>query len=138
MAQKTPPARRPVRGRTSVKPAAAKAQAESKIFPALKTAYMATAHGLGGLIRAFSTEKLAPEDRRDGAPFFVFLLSIFGVLFSWFLINEPIARFLHTYSFGMLFGLVAFALPAVFFVYSFYLFRHPASVRDSLLPWLSW
>jgi S-DNA-T family DNA segregation ATPase FtsK/SpoIIIE len=92
---------------------------------------MALAHGLGGLIRAFSTEKLAAEDRRDGAPFFVFLLSVFGALFAWFLINEPWAEFLNAYSFGLLFGLVAFALPAVFFVYSFYLFRHPASVRDS-------
>ena len=92
---------------------------------------MALAHGLGGLIRAFSTEKLAAEDRRDGAPFFIFLLSVFGALFAWFLINEPWAEFLNAYSFGLLFGLVAFALPAVFFVYSFYLFRHPASVRDS-------
>lgn len=92
---------------------------------------MALAHAMGGLIRAFSTEKLAAEDRRDGAPFFVFLLSVFGALFAWFLINEPWAEFLNAYSFGLLFGLVAFALPAVFFVYSFYLFRHPASVRDS-------
>jgi S-DNA-T family DNA segregation ATPase FtsK/SpoIIIE len=92
---------------------------------------MALAHGLGGLIRAFSTEKLPKEDRRDGAPFFVFLLSVLGALVAWFFINETWASFLHSYSFGMLFGLVAFALPAVFFVYSFYLFRHPASVRDS-------
>jgi len=92
---------------------------------------MAVAHGMGGLIRAFSTEKLAPEDRRDGAPFFVFLLSVFGALFAWFLINEPWANFLHAYSFGLLLGSVAYGLPAVFFVYSFYLFRHPASVRDS-------
>lgn len=92
---------------------------------------MALAHGLGGLIRAFSTEKLARDDRRDGAPFLVFLMSILGALFAWFLINESWANFLHSYSFGMLFGLVAFSLPAVFFVYSFYLFRHPASIKDS-------
>jgi len=92
---------------------------------------MALAHGLGGLIRAFSTEKLAKEDRRDGAPFFVFMLSVLGASVAWFFINETWASFLHSYSFGMLFGLVAFALPAVFFVYSFYLFRHPASVKDS-------
>lgn len=92
---------------------------------------MALAHGLGGLIRAFSTEKLSAEDRRDGAPFFVFLLSVFGALFAWFLISEPWAKVLHAFSFGLLFGAVAFALPAIFFVYSFYLFRHPASVRDS-------
>jgi hypothetical protein len=69
---------------------------------------MGLAHALGGLIRAFSTEKLAAEDRRDGAPFFVFLLSVFGALFAWFLINEPWAEFLNAYSFGLLFGLVAF------------------------------
>jgi S-DNA-T family DNA segregation ATPase FtsK/SpoIIIE len=86
---------------------------------------------MGKLVRAFSTEKLADEDRRDGAPFFVFLLSVFGAVFAWFLINEPWAKALHSYTFGMLFGLVAYALPAIFLIYSLYLFRHPASVRDS-------
>ncbi len=86
---------------------------------------------MGKAVRAFSTEKLADEDRRDGAPFFVFLLSVFGATFAWFLINEPWAMALHSYTFGMLFGLVAFALPAIFLFYSLYLFRHPASVRDS-------
>ncbi len=86
---------------------------------------------MGKVVRAFSTEKLADEDRRDGAPFFVFLLSVFGAAFAWFLINEPWAKLLHSYTFGMLFGLVAYALPAIFLIYSLYLFRHPASVRDS-------
>jgi S-DNA-T family DNA segregation ATPase FtsK/SpoIIIE len=86
---------------------------------------------MGKAVRAFSTEKLADEDRRDGAPFFVFLLSVFGAAFAWFLINEPWAKLLHSYTFGMLFGLVAYALPAIFLFYSLYLFRHPASVRDS-------
>ena len=92
--------------------------------------YMAIAHGLGGVVRAFSTERLAENDRRDGAPFFLFLLSIFGAAFAWFLINEPWASFVHQYSFGMLFGLVSFSLPVVFFAYSLFLFRHPASIRD--------
>jgi len=136
MAQKTPPARRPAAkrpARTATKAAPRVSQKSSTpgIGPIFAKGYMAAAHGLGGLIRAFSTEKLAADDRRDGAPFFVFLLSVFGALFAWFLINEPWAEFLHAYSFGLLFGMVAFALPAVFFVYSFYLFRHPASVRDS-------
>ena len=136
MAQKTPPARRPAAKR-SARPAAKAAPRVSQksssagIGAILARGYMAAAYGLGGLIRAFSTEKLAADDRRDGAPFFVFLLSVFGALFAWFLINEPWAEFLNAYSFGLLFGMVAFALPAVFFVYSFYLFRHPASVRDS-------
>lgn len=92
---------------------------------------MGIAHLLGRLVRAFSTEKLAEDQRRDGAPFFVFLLSVFGALFAWFLIREPWANAVHSYTFGMLFGLVSLALPAVFLVYAIYLFRHPASVRDS-------
>jgi len=136
MAQKTPPARRPAAkrpARASSKPATKSPSRSSSSSQAsfLVSSYMAVAHGLGGLVRAFSTEKLAAEDRRDGAPFFVFLLSVLGVVFAWFLINEPWAEFLHAYSFGLLFGSVAFSLPAVFFVYSIYLFRHPASVRDS-------
>ncbi len=128
--RKPPPARKPQQRRVAkVAPASAKRGGSS--WASAGRVYMMLAHGLGGLIRAFSTEKLAPEDRRDGAPFFVFLLSVFGALFAWFLINEPWAKVLNAYSFGLLFGLVAFALPAVFFVYSFYLFRHPASVRDS-------
>jgi S-DNA-T family DNA segregation ATPase FtsK/SpoIIIE len=91
---------------------------------------MAMAHGMGGLIRAFSTEKLAADDRRDGAPFFLFLLSILGALFAWFLVNEPVAQTIHQFTFGMLFGLVSFVLPVVFFAYSLYLFRHPASIKD--------
>lgn len=91
---------------------------------------MALAHLVGGGIRAFSSKKLASEDRRDGAPFFLFLLSIFGALFAWFLIQEPWARWLHDFSFGMLFGLTAFGLPVVFFGYAIYLYRNPATVRD--------
>lgn len=92
---------------------------------------MALAHLMGGVIRAFSTEKLAPEDRRDGAPFFLFLLSVFGAIFAWFLFAEPWAQTVHAFTFGLLFGQVAYGLPAVFFIYSFYLFRNPASVKDS-------
>ena len=90
---------------------------------------MALAHLVGGGVRAFSPNKLAPEDRRDGAPFFLFLLSVLGGLFAWFLIQEPWARWLHEFSFGMLFGLTAFGLPLVFFGYSIYLFRRPPTVQ---------
>ena len=91
---------------------------------------MAIAHGMGSVIRAFSAEKIAPEERRDGAPFLLFLLSALGVLFSWFLVNEAWAQLVHQFSFGMLFGAVSFALPIVFFGYSLVLFRHPASLRN--------
>jgi S-DNA-T family DNA segregation ATPase FtsK/SpoIIIE len=89
------------------------------------------AHFFGGVIRAFSTEKLAKEDRRDGAPFFLLLLSVAGAAVAWFLVAEPWAVMLHSYTFGMLFGMVAYSLPVVFFGYALFLFRHPASVRDS-------
>ena len=132
MAQKTPPARRPAAKRPARAAAAKPAKSTGKTLGQILAAgYMFLAHGMGGLIRAFSTEKLADGDRRDGPPFFLFLLSVFGAANAWFLINQPWANFLHSYSFGLLFGAVSFALPAVFFVYSFFLFRHPASVQDS-------
>jgi S-DNA-T family DNA segregation ATPase FtsK/SpoIIIE len=97
----------------------------------LGSGYLGVAHFFGGIIRAFSTEKLAKEDRRDGAPFFLLLLSVFGAANAWFLIGEPWALAIHNFTFGMLFGLVAYALPVVFFGYALFLFRHPASVKDS-------
>ena len=139
MASKTPPPRKPS-GRKPARAAAPRAAAAKPrpekpqsggFLAGVSKFYLGTAHLMGKLVRAFSTEKLADEDRRDGAPFFVFLLSVFGAVFAWFLINEPWAKALHSYTFGMLFGLVAYALPAIFLIYSLYLFRHPASVRDS-------
>ena len=46
--------------------------------------YLGAAHLMGRFVRAFSTEKLADSDRRDGAPFFVFFLSVLGELFALF------------------------------------------------------
>ncbi len=139
MASKTPPPRKPSARKparpatpraTAAKPRAAKVHGQGFLVASSKI-YLGAAHLMGKVVRAFSTEKLADEDRRDGAPFFVFLLSVFGAAFAWFLINEPWAKLLHFYTFGMLFGLVSYALPAIFLFYSLYLFRHPASVRDS-------
>ena len=135
MASKTPPPRRPA-SRANSKPAARAARSQEttpsgkNLLAALQRLYMALAHLTGGATRAFSSKKLAAEDRRDGAPFFLFLLSIFGALFSWFLVMEPWAQWLHNYSFGMLFGLTAYGLPVVFFGYSLYLFRRPATIAD--------
>lgn len=138
MATKTPPPRRsasrarPKRASTA-RPRAAAPRSKATVGAGAKltTGYLAVAHFFGGIIRAFSTEKLAREDRRDGAPFFLLLLSVAGGLNAWFLIQEPWAQIAHNYSFGMLFGLVSYALPVIFFGYALYLFRHPASVRDS-------
>ena len=93
--------------------------------------YLALAHGFGATARAFSHEKLAKEDHRDGPPFFMALLGVLGVVFSWFLIQEPWAQILHSWTFGMLFGPVAFVLPVVMIVFAVYLARHPSTTRDN-------
>ena len=136
MASKTPPPRRPTNSRASAKspvrksPAAGSGSAGQNFLKALERFYVALSHLVGGAVRAFGSSKLAPEDRRDGAPFFLFLISLSGAFFAWFLIQEPWARWLHDFSFGMLFGLTAYGLPVVFFGYAIYLFRNPATVRD--------
>ena len=136
MASKTPPPRRPTNSRASAKspvrksPAGGSAGSGQNFLKALERFYVALSHLVGGAVRAFGSSKLAPEDRRDGAPFFLSLISLFGALFAWFLIQEPWAKWLHDFSFGMLFGLTAYGLPVVFFGYAIYLFRNPATVRD--------
>ena len=136
MASKTPPPRRPSNSRASAKapvrkpPASGSSGTGQNFLKALERFYVALSHLVGGGVRAFGSSKLAPEDRRDGAPFFLFLISIFGALFAWFLIQEAWAKWLHDFSFGMLFGLTAYGLPVVFFGYAIYLFRNPATVRD--------
>ena len=136
MASKTPPPRRPSTSRASAKPpvrkspAAGSGNAGQNFVKALGRFYVALSHLVGGAVRAFGSSKLANEDRRDGAPFFLFLMSLLGALFAWFLIQEPWAKWLHDFSFGMLFGLTAYGLPVVFFGYAIYLFRNPATVRD--------
>lgn len=135
MASKTPPPRRPA-SRANSRPASGSSgpsgfgPSAKNLLSALQRLYMALAHLTGGGTRAFSSKTLAPEDRRDGAPFFLFLLSIFGALFSWFLVQEAWAQWLHNFSFGMLFGLTAYGLPVVFFGYALYLFRRPATVAN--------
>lgn len=135
MASKTPPPRRPASSRNSAKAPAKRSSGSTssggfeKFVASLKRFFMALAHLVGGGVRAFSSKKLSESERSDGAPFFLFLLSIFGAVFAWFLIQEPWARWLHDFSFGMLFGLTAYGLPVVFFGYAIYLFRNPATVR---------
>ena len=122
-------------------PASKRATAKTQILGSSKSAkpevsgftrfYLALAHGFGATARAFSHEKLAKEDRRDGPPFFMAVLGVLGVVFSWFLIQEPWAQLLHSWTFGMLFGPVAFALPVVMIVFAVYLARHPSTTRDN-------
>jgi S-DNA-T family DNA segregation ATPase FtsK/SpoIIIE len=89
------------------------------------------AHATGAGARALSPDKMQPEERRDGLPFFIFLLAIAGAIFSWFLINEPFAITLNAWTFGLLFGQVSAGLPLVMFVFAIYLMRHPSTIRDN-------
>lgn len=92
---------------------------------------MVLAHSVGAASRALSPDQIAKEDRRDGIPFFMFLLGIAGAIFSWFLINEDWALGLHVVTFGLLFGKLALALPVVMVVFALYLMRHPSTTKDN-------
>ncbi|MCF8535451.1 MAG: DNA translocase FtsK [Rhodoluna sp.] len=93
--------------------------------------YLVLAHSVGAAARALSPDKIAKEDRRDGIPFFLFLLGIAGAGFSWFLINEGWALGLNVVTFGLLFGKLSLALPVVMVIFAIYLMRHPSTVKDN-------
>ena len=127
MARKTPPPKRPS---AKNRKAPIKTKSGGKFWGSVGNVYMVLAHAMGSLIRAFSTEKLADSDRRDGAPFLLFLLSVAGAIFAWFLINVEWAQLIHNFTFGLLFGAVARIFPILLLAYSIYLFRSPASIQD--------
>ena len=99
--------------------------------PLLVRAWMGLAHVTGGAARALGPETLAKEERRDGLPFFIVVLAVAGALVEWFFINEPVAQAFDSWTFGGLFGRVAFALPVVMLLFAVWLFRHPSSVHDN-------
>ncbi|TFD23727.1 DNA translocase FtsK [Cryobacterium sp. TMS1-13-1] len=94
-------------------------------------AWMGLAHLTGGAARALGPEKLSKDERRDGLPFFLVLLAISGAIVEWFLINNVVAQQFDAYTFGGLFGRVAFALPVILLLFSVWLFRKPSSVHDN-------
>ncbi|WP_157155847.1 MULTISPECIES: DNA translocase FtsK [unclassified Diaminobutyricimonas] len=97
----------------------------------LTRAWMGLAHLAGGAFRVFGNESLAKEERRDGVPFLILVLAVVGVVVEWFNPTDSVALALDAYTFGGLFGRVAFALPVIMLLFAAWLFRHPASVHDN-------
>ena len=89
------------------------------------------AHAIGGMVRSLGRDDIAKEDRRDNLPTVLLLLSIIGAVVVWFFPGQPVAMAFNAYTFGGLFGVVAYALPVVFASLAIWLFLHPASVNDN-------
>ncbi|MCA5922473.1 FtsK/SpoIIIE family DNA translocase [Curtobacterium oceanosedimentum] len=97
----------------------------------LVTAWLAMAHGVGAMFRLLGKETLEKDQRRDGFPFLLFLLAIAGAVVEWLNPTNDVSIALDAYTFGGLFGRLAFALPVIMVVFAGWLFRHPASVHDN-------
>jgi S-DNA-T family DNA segregation ATPase FtsK/SpoIIIE len=94
-------------------------------------AWLGMAHVVGGAFRAFSAGELDKAERRDGVPFLLVLLAIAGAVVEWFLVTNTVAVAIEAWTFGLLFGRVAYALPVVLLLLAAWLFRHPSSTDNN-------
>ncbi len=93
--------------------------------------YLFFAHMTGALARSLSQEKIAREDRRDGLPFFIIILAVAGAVINWFMPTVEWTQAIHTWTFGLLFGVLSVILPVIMIIFAVYLMRHPSTVRDN-------
>ena len=93
--------------------------------------YLFFAHITGALARSLSQEKIAREDRRDGLPFFIIILAVAGAVINWFMPTVDWTQVLHTWTFGLMFGVLSVILPVIMIIFAVYLMRHPSTVRDN-------
>lgn len=85
----------------------------------------------GGAARMLGPEKFAREELRDGFPFTLVVLAVIGAIIEWFLATNPVAQTISSWTFGLLFGVLAYALPVIMLLLAIWLFRHPSSVTDN-------
>jgi S-DNA-T family DNA segregation ATPase FtsK/SpoIIIE len=98
---------------------------------AISRAYLGLAHIAGGAFRLFGKETLEKDHRRDGVPFFLLILAVVGAIVEWFTPSASVSVTLDAWTFGGLFGRVAFALPVIMLLFAAWLFRHPSTVHDN-------
>ncbi|MEY4477669.1 MAG: hypothetical protein RJA31_1173, partial [Actinomycetota bacterium] len=92
---------------------------------------MALAHGTGATFRLFMTDKVLPEERRDGLPFTLVLFAAIGALTEWFLPKVEWIQTVENYTMGGFLGRIAFGMPIVLVLFAMWLFRHPTQDVDN-------
>ena len=99
--------------------------------PVFVRAWLGLAHATGGMFRAFGSESLEKDQRRDGFPFLLVLLAIAGAIVEWFMIGTDAGTNISAFTVGALIGREAFIMPVLLLLLAGWLFRHPPSVHDN-------